>query len=569
MPPSKWMSSYDRAVKKATKIKLAAPKSKHVELILQATFEDPDTLDTVIQDLCERMKDSSWTVVFKSLIVFHLMLKDGSPGTTIVALSQRPRILEVVRASSLTTQGQNIYNYSRFLSERVKQYGRLGFDYAQASDGAKKLKQLTVDNGLMRHVEGIQSQLRRLLKCQFLVEEIDNDITVTSFRLLVGDLLVLFKAVNIGVIKLLEHYFEMSHPDAEQSLRIYKTFVRQTEDVINFLSTARSLEFVTKFPVPNIKHAPISLTASLEEYLNDPDFEQNRNQYMNKKTNPNMPRNVFNLSESIHPQAPEGSTKEKLSLPKDNASSFVDEMLQEGNNLPLNLKNSSPSFNQTAFDIPSIPQQSVPNSLNPFLNASIPYQPQQPQAAPMSAPQMTGNPYAQIPYNSPANPYVQNSSLAPPMQIDYTPSPVTNPYNSQSRAQSVNLDIRNPFQNYIRPNTLQPQSTGFQSPSMTPAALQRYPTDSASYVSTEIPSSFTGAPKGLTMERPMSVDFYNTGANYNSLPLSQQNTMNVPNHSTSTPFNVSKNPFTIRKSEEIERIAQNSTIGESRNPFRV
>ncbi|WBW71831.1 ENTH/VHS domain protein [Schizosaccharomyces osmophilus] len=563
MPPSKWMTSYDRAVKKATKIKLAAPKSKHVELILQATFEDPDTLDTVIQDLCERLKDSSWTIVYKSLIVFHLMLKDGSPGTTIVALSQRPRILEVVRASSLTTQGQNIYNYSRFLSERVKQYGRLGFDYAQAGDATKKkLKQLTVDKGLMRHIDGIQSQLKRLLKCQFLVDEIDNDITVTSFRLLVGDLLVLFKAINIGVIKLLEHYFEMSHTDAEQSLRIYKMFVRQTEDVINFLSTARSLEFVTKFPVPNIKHAPISLTSSLEEYLHDPDFEQNRNQYLNKKTNPNKSRGILDLSETST-EVPQEGKKVEPSLPKDNTSSFVDEMLQEGNNLPLNLKQPFLSFNPPNNSF--TPQQSAPNPLNPFLNASAPYQLQQAQAAPMAVPQMTGNPYAQMPYSPQTNPYNQNLSLAPPMQTGHAPSPVTSPFNPPNRAQSVNIDYRNPFQNYMNLNPLQSQSTGFQSPSMTPGALQNPP----SYFNTETPLSFPGAPKGVPMDRPTPISVYNTNANYNPQPLSQQNTMNYPNYSSPAPLNVSKNPFAVKQSQETQKIAQSSMTGESKNPFRI
>ncbi|EPX72379.1 ENTH/VHS domain-containing protein [Schizosaccharomyces octosporus yFS286] len=563
MPPSKWMTSYDRAVKKATKIKLAAPKSKHVELILQATSEDPDTLDTVIQNLCERMKDSSWTVVYKSLIVFHLMLKDGSPGTTIVALSQRPRILEVVRASSLTTQGQNIYNYSRFLSERVRQYGRLGFDYAQAGDATKKkLKQLTVEKGLIRHIDGIQSQLKRLLRCQFLVDEIDNDITVTSFRLLVGDLLVLFKAINIGVIKLLEHYFEMSHTDAEQSLRIYKTFVRQTEDVINFLGTARSLEFVTKFPVPNIKHAPISLTASLEEYLHDPDFEKNRNQYLNKKTNPNKSGSVLDLSETT-PQIPQEGKQMDSSFPNYNTSSFVDEMLQEGNDLPLNLRQNSPSYNQPNNS--STHQQPAPNPLNPFLNASVPYQIQQAQVAPMAVPQMTGNPYAQVSYSPQTNPYVQNSSGIQPMLTGYGPSSVAGSYNPPNRAQSVNIDFKNPFQNYINPSAIQSQSTGFQSPSMTPGGLQNSP----SYFNTETIPSFSGAPKGVPMDRPTPTSVYSTNANYTPQSLSQQNTMNYPNYIHSAPSNISKNPFALKQSQETQNVLQSSMTGHSKNPFRV
>ena len=77
-----------------------------------------------------------------------------------------------------------------------------------------------------------------------------------------------------------EHYFEMSRYDAERALGIYKTFTKQTNLVVEFLSTARQYENATRLEIPKLKHAPTSLTSSLEEYLNDPDFEVNRRQYL-------------------------------------------------------------------------------------------------------------------------------------------------------------------------------------------------------------------------------------------------------------------------------------------------
>ena len=72
----------------------------------------------------------------------------------------------------------------------------------------------------------------------------------------------------------------MSKFDAERALTIYKTFTKQTNMVVEFLSTARHFENATRLEIPKLKHAPTSLTASLEEYLNDPDFETNRRQYL-------------------------------------------------------------------------------------------------------------------------------------------------------------------------------------------------------------------------------------------------------------------------------------------------
>ena len=72
----------------------------------------------------------------------------------------------------------------------------------------------------------------------------------------------------------------MSRYDAERALEIYKTFTKQTSDVVEYLQTARRLETSTRLQIPNLKHAPTSLTQSLEEYLHDPDFDINRREYL-------------------------------------------------------------------------------------------------------------------------------------------------------------------------------------------------------------------------------------------------------------------------------------------------
>lgn len=72
----------------------------------------------------------------------------------------------------------------------------------------------------------------------------------------------------------------MSRPDAERALNIYKQFAKQTDQVVQYLSLARQYQNSTRLEVPKLKHAPTTLTTSLEEYLNDPDFEINRRQYL-------------------------------------------------------------------------------------------------------------------------------------------------------------------------------------------------------------------------------------------------------------------------------------------------
>lgn len=86
--------------------------------------------------------------------------------------------------------------------------------------------------------------------------------------------------VLVSMLRLSEHYFEMSKYDAERAFKIYKTFGKQTDLVVQYLSVARQHENLTRLEIPKLKHAPTSLTSSLEEYLNDPDFEINRRQYL-------------------------------------------------------------------------------------------------------------------------------------------------------------------------------------------------------------------------------------------------------------------------------------------------
>lgn len=72
----------------------------------------------------------------------------------------------------------------------------------------------------------------------------------------------------------------MSKPDADRAMEIYRTFTKHTDYVVQYLSTAKQWQHHTRVEVPKLKHAPVNLGRQLEEYLNDPDFEIHRRQYL-------------------------------------------------------------------------------------------------------------------------------------------------------------------------------------------------------------------------------------------------------------------------------------------------
>ncbi|EFX00975.1 enth domain containing protein [Grosmannia clavigera kw1407] len=271
-------SSFEKSVKGATKVKLAPPKTKYIEHILIATHAGEAGVGEVFRALQFRMRETSWTTVFKSLITIHLMIREGSPDITLAYLSTNRGLLVPSAITDGQVQGRNIRHYSTYLNERAKAYRDTKVDWVRAKESI--LEKLTVDKGLLRETEAVQNQLTALLKCDMVDDDTGNEITIFVFRLLVLDLLSLFQVLNQAMINILGHFFEMSKVDAERAMQIYLTFTRQTDFVVQYLTVARQYEHQTRVEVPKLKHAPVNLGRQLEEYLKDPDFEVHRRQYL-------------------------------------------------------------------------------------------------------------------------------------------------------------------------------------------------------------------------------------------------------------------------------------------------
>ncbi|OAL56924.1 ENTH domain-containing protein [Pyrenochaeta sp. DS3sAY3a] len=519
-------SSFEKSVKGGTKIKLAAPKSKYVEHILVATHAGEAGVAEIFRALTNRLRDSTWTIVFKSLIIVHLMIREGEPEVTLKYLAQNPhRKLAINSFTEVQTQGHNIRTYSEYLLRRAIEYGATKVDYVRGGEG--RLKRLTVEKGLLREAESVQDQIRSLLKCQPFDDEPENEITLTAFRLLTMDLLVLFHVMNEGTINILEHYFELSKPDATRALSIYRTFVKQTEAVVQYLSLARSHEHSTRLEIPKIKHAPTSLAASLEEYLNDKDFDVNRRQYLAEKEAKKSGGKITNGNskpQETKPVVPTTtSSQPPAALPRHSASAplidlfaSIEDNQQTMMTQPMMQQYPQQTgYQQQAFQVPQqtanmgFPPQQQQGSMGQNAQSTNPFQTQQQlppqllQGQPQQIQtQFTGagfggytpqqafspqNTLAPIPQNGmpdfsqPQQP-LQIPSIAEPMQPMQPQQTSTNPFrqsmlpsptgmtaepkllNNPTGASSLHRSATNPFAKH---------NTGFQ-PSQSPTELSPY-----------------------------------------------------------------------------------------------
>lgn len=291
----------------------------------------------------------------------------------------------------------------------------------------------------------------------------------------------------------LERYFELSKPDATRALNIYRTFVRQTEAVVQYLSLARSHEHSTRLEIPKIKHAPTGLVASLEEYLNDKDFEINRRQYLAEKEAKKNGGKITNgsskpqESKSTTSTQPTASSQQPSTQPDRNAQAPLIDLFGsiEDNQqtmatqptmqqFPQQTGFPQQGFQQQAFQVPQQPtamgfqQQSFSpqngQATNPF---QMQQQPQMPQV--QIQPQFTGagfggytpqpfspqNSLAPIPQNGVPDfsqqqqqmPHMQLPTIAEPLQPQQTS---TNPFRqsmlpSPTNSTGVNRTSTNPF----------------------------------------------------------------------------------------------------------------------------
>ncbi|KAJ7022079.1 ANTH-domain-containing protein [Mycena alexandri] len=307
------MSSYEKVVKLACKPKAAPPKAKYLDPIIAATWDDGGAVHDVCKALSPRFREPNAIVVFKALIVLHTMIRNGSTDNVLGYLSGS-QVLRLSNVSTGSWEGytapENLQHYAAYMDARIHAYRDLKHDAVRVqsdsnrdarttaavnggSHGAplqrsktlagRKLRSMTVEKGLLRETRAVHRMLDTLVACRFYLDDLEDPLTLTALRMLVKDLLILFQAGNEGVINLLEHYFEMSHTDATEALAIYRHFCTQTEQVVEYLGVARKLQNLLNVPVPNLKHAPVSLAGALQEYLDDPMFEQNRIEYRTNK----------------------------------------------------------------------------------------------------------------------------------------------------------------------------------------------------------------------------------------------------------------------------------------------
>ncbi|KAM6497025.1 ANTH domain containing protein [Amanita muscaria] len=526
------MSSFDKTVKLACKPKAAPPKAKYLDPIVAATWADEGSVSDICRALAPRFREPNAVVVFKALIVLHTIIRNGSTDNVLSYLSSSD-VLRLRNVSAGSWDGyaapQNLQHYAMYLDMRIRAYRELKHDAirVQAENNrdlrnsmsieeesyrgrkqkappknngiqrsktimGRKLGSMPVEKGLLRETRMVQKMIASLVECRFYLDSLEDQLTIYALRMLVKDLLILVQACNEGVINVLENYFEMSRSDARQALELYRHFCKQTGHIDEYLGVAKKLQNLLSVPIPSLKSAPNSLAGALQEYLDDPNFEQNRQEYKVAKTaaarnakNP-MPTKADENQSQHTPSQSSSSTKASaptaVKTEEKDVIDFFAAIEEERPKLQANSVVLGPGphnpFSQMVFGnvqpapqfamqptgqmlpqhtaIPQIfPQHTaIPSPPNAFGVQSFQLSPGQPPFSSLGPSQPTGLPQSNQgppnPFSQPQQQHMGNNTL----QQSYFPT-------SQLRPQATGFLQSQPTgSNPFRQSTLLPQSTG-------------------------------------------------------------------------------------------------------------
>ncbi|KAM4797159.1 phosphatidylinositol-binding clathrin assembly protein isoform 6-T6 [Rhinophrynus dorsalis] len=263
-------SAVSKTVCKATTHEIMGPKKKHLDYLIQCTNEMNVNIPQLADTLFERTANSSWVVVFKSLITTHHLMVYGNERF-IQYLASRNTLFNL--SNFLDKSGLQGYDmstfirrYSRYLNEKAVSYRQVAFDFTKVKRGADGVMRTMNTEKLLKTMPIIQNQMDALLDFNVNANELTNGVINAAFMLLFKDAIRLFAAYNEGIINLLEKYFDMKKNQCKDGLDIYKKFLTRMTRISEFLKVAEQVG-IDRGDIPDLSQAPSSLLEALEQHL--------------------------------------------------------------------------------------------------------------------------------------------------------------------------------------------------------------------------------------------------------------------------------------------------------------
>ncbi|KAG8137034.1 hypothetical protein E2320_005579 [Naja naja] len=392
-------SAVSKTVCKATTHEVMGPKKKHLDYLILCTNDMNVNIPQLADSLFERTTNSSWVVVFKSLITTHHLMVHGNERFTQYLASRNTlfNLSNFLDKSGLQGYDMSTFirRYSRYLNEKAVSYRQVAFDFTKVKRGADGVMRTMNTEKLIKTVPIIQNQMDALLDFNVNSNELTNGVINAAFMLLFKDAIRLFAAYNEGIINLLEKYFDMKKNQCKEALDIYKKFLTRMARISEFLKVAEQVG-IDRGDIPDLSQAPSSLLDALEQHLASLEGKKIKDstaasRWLNEDEIANSEQRLKELAKKPH------SSLTTASSPVSNAAGSImttpaidifstPSSSNSSSKLPNDLLDLQPAFHPGVHPISSAPQvggtwgdpfastpdavdDAIPN-LNPFLTKS-------------------------------------------------------------------------------------------------------------------------------------------------------------------------------------------------------
>ena len=153
----------------------------------------------MIKHLNYRLESREWVSASKALTIIHRLFREANER--FIKSISRTGVLEMqfFRDENNAKQTQFVLQYSKYLSEKAKNYRQFEKEYEKSSE-----KYDSLDNKLILEIiPALQLQFDALLEFQEKMELINSRVTLHPFGLILKDSFRLFTSLNRLFVKII------------------------------------------------------------------------------------------------------------------------------------------------------------------------------------------------------------------------------------------------------------------------------------------------------------------------------------------------------------------------------
>jgi hypothetical protein len=132
-----------------------------------ATAQRDVQMSDLFKCLGGRMKESSSIISLKSMLLIHIMIREGSHERVLGYLVSNPGLTDVYHLKDKHDQLRNVKEYSAFIEERVTAYKSVKDDFVKGKAAMiTYYKQEPLDEQKLKSIQSLQKLLEAGIRCE-------------------------------------------------------------------------------------------------------------------------------------------------------------------------------------------------------------------------------------------------------------------------------------------------------------------------------------------------------------------------------------------------------------------